>query len=66
MDAGSEEELIRHLRLLTGSGLEHAMVEREPARQRFIYEWAYKPDGRATERVADLAGVIDAWRKRDR
>jgi hypothetical protein len=53
--AESAEELIRHLRLLTGSDREHAMAEREPARQRFIYEWAYKPDGRATERVADLA-----------
>lgn len=52
--ASSAEELVDHLRLLTGIGRERAMTEREPARQRFLYESLYKPDGQATTRVADL------------
>jgi glycosyltransferase involved in cell wall biosynthesis len=52
--AASPNELVKHLRLLTGPGRNQAMAEREPARQRFIYEWTNRSDGRAAERVAEM------------
>ena len=52
--ASSTDELINHLRLLIGTARDQAMAGRESARRQFVYDWTYRSDGRASERVADV------------
>jgi hypothetical protein len=49
--ARSAEEIIRHIRNLTGESRNREMSSREAARKHFLYYMVYHPDGRATERV---------------
>ena len=52
--ARSSDQLVEYLRLLTGTGREQAISTRESARQNFVRNWTYLPDGQATKRIADL------------
>jgi len=53
--ARSTNEIIAHIRTLTGKNTDQAIASREEARGRFLREMVYLPDGRATERVVRLA-----------
>ena len=53
--ASSEEELERIFRAIISGKSRQLLDELESARQRFIKEWIYQPDGRAAVRIADLA-----------
>jgi hypothetical protein len=52
--ARSTEEIIGHLRVLTGESGTEALRVKEEARQRFVRQWAHVPDGRATDRVIEM------------
>lgn len=51
----SEEELENKLKEVVSGQRERLLDELEPARRRFLGEWVYKADGKATNRIADLA-----------
>lgn len=48
----TEEEIVHCLHILTGPAREQMIAEREAARQRFVYDLTYLPDGSATQRVS--------------
>ena len=56
--ARSAEEIAGHLRYLTADAPRSKDASREEARQRFVCDWAYLPDGRASERVSALAARL--------
>ncbi len=53
--ARSNDEIATHIRKLIGETGNKEIASREAARQRFLYDMAYLPDGQATERVVKVA-----------
>lgn len=51
----SNDEIGPHIRKLIGEARDKEIASREAARQRFLYDMAYFPDGQATERVVKVA-----------
>jgi len=52
--ARSSDEVSVHIRNLSGEFRNKEIASRETARQRFLCDWVYLPDGRATERVLKI------------
>jgi hypothetical protein len=53
--ARSLDEIESNIRILTSKNRDEAMVSRESARKKFLFETAYLADGKATERVVEMA-----------
>ena len=51
----SEEELVRIMKSVADGSISEIMTGLEPARQRFLEHCVFRTDGRASERIADLA-----------
>lgn len=51
----SVDELVRRLQEVVDGSIVKILNELEPARQRFLKEWIHLPDGKAAERIAELA-----------
>jgi len=54
----SEQELARSFDRLTDGSIAEVMATLKEDRQRFLERWAFRADGRASERIADLALAI--------
>jgi len=61
--ARSPDEIVVQLRKLTGANRESEIASRDTARRRFVRQWAYQPDGLASERVARLIFGLIGQRK---
>ena len=53
--ARSTDDIAAHIRTLIGKAGDKEISSREAARQQFLYNMAYLPDGKATERVVKVA-----------
>lgn len=56
--ARSTDEIAAHIRNLTGENRDKEIAGREKARQHFLSEMVCNPDGRATERVVQMASEM--------
>lgn len=59
----SPEEVVRCLKLVVDGSRARVLAELEPARQRFLRQWVYQADGRASARIEALARqMVDVGR----
>lgn len=52
--ARSADDITRQLQRLTGESRQDEIAEKDAARQKFVYQFAYVPDGHASKRVAQM------------
>jgi hypothetical protein len=51
----SAEDVVRSLQIVVDCSCTRVLVDLEPARQRFLSQWVYQADGRASVRIETLA-----------
>ena len=53
--ARSADDIGRLLHSIDGGQMEDLLIDRAPARERLLHDWFFRLDGRAAERIVDIA-----------